>query len=233
MQIAEAGGHPPTIAMAKQAWIRVLLSKGEHALVASEAKQMLELSERFGIQTRIANAWMFLGRASIALGEVEAGMVSLRKGYDLWTSAGGKQQVRSTGRKLPTRCCVRGEATRRGSSSPTRRPSRRRPTSASTRPSCCGFAAGVWRSMATMPARKRTTRTRSPSPRNAALKLFSLRAACDLGRLWQRQGNCTEASRMLQPIYGWFTEGFQFTDLREAKALLDSQRPSGFATTAG
>ena len=54
------------------------------------------------------------------------------------------------------------------------------------------------------------------------LKLFSLRAARNLAGLWQRQGKSTEARQMLQPLYGWFTEGFGFSDLREAKALLDS-----------
>jgi predicted ATPase len=49
-----------------------------------------------------------------------------------------------------------------------------------------------------------------------------LRAARDLAGLWQRRGQSTEARQMLQPLYGWFTEGFQFSDLRETKALLDS-----------
>jgi predicted ATPase len=54
------------------------------------------------------------------------------------------------------------------------------------------------------------------------LKLFSLRAARELAGLWQRRGQGSEARQMLQPLYGWFTEGFQFSDLRETKALLDS-----------
>jgi predicted ATPase len=42
-----------------------------------------------------------------------------------------------------------------------------------------------------------------------------------LRRLWQRQGKSREARALLAPIYGWFTEGFDTADLREAKALLD------------
>jgi predicted ATPase len=49
-----------------------------------------------------------------------------------------------------------------------------------------------------------------------------LRAAVSLNRLWQRQGKCSEARELLAPIYGWFTEGFDTADLREAKALLDT-----------
>ncbi len=41
-----------------------------------------------------------------------------------------------------------------------------------------------------------------------------------LARLWQSQGKKEEAHRVLAEIYGWFTEGFDTADLREAKALL-------------
>jgi predicted ATPase len=52
-------------------------------------------------------------------------------------------------------------------------------------------------------------------------KLFELRAATSLARLWRDQGRHAEARDLLAPIYGWFTEGFDTPDLKEAKALLD------------
>ena len=52
-------------------------------------------------------------------------------------------------------------------------------------------------------------------------KSLELRAAMSLSRLWQRQGKRAEAHRLLAPIYGWFTEGFDTADLQEAKTLLD------------
>jgi predicted ATPase len=51
---------------------------------------------------------------------------------------------------------------------------------------------------------------------------LELRAAISLSRLWQRQGKGVEARQLLAPIYGWFTEGFDTADLREAKALLEA-----------
>jgi TolB-like protein/Tfp pilus assembly protein PilF/predicted ATPase/class 3 adenylate cyclase len=48
-----------------------------------------------------------------------------------------------------------------------------------------------------------------------------LRAVMSLARLWRRQGKIAEARRTLAEIYGWFTEGFDTADLREAKALLE------------
>jgi class 3 adenylate cyclase/predicted ATPase len=52
-------------------------------------------------------------------------------------------------------------------------------------------------------------------------KLWELRAAVSLARLHRDQGNHAEARDLLVPVYGWFTEGFDTADLREAKALLD------------
>ena len=52
-------------------------------------------------------------------------------------------------------------------------------------------------------------------------KLWELRAAMSLARLRRDQGRPAEARDLLAPIYGWFTEGFDTPDLKEAKALLD------------
>jgi predicted ATPase len=53
---------------------------------------------------------------------------------------------------------------------------------------------------------------------------FELRSARDLARLWHDQGKTAEARELLTPIYGWFTEGFDTPDLREAKSLLEELR---------
>jgi predicted ATPase len=52
-------------------------------------------------------------------------------------------------------------------------------------------------------------------------KMFGLRAATNLARLWRVQGKCTEARDLLARGYGWFTEGFDTPVLRDAKALLE------------
>ncbi|MDQ3828836.1 MAG: hypothetical protein M3361_05900, partial [Candidatus Tectomicrobia bacterium] len=56
--------------------------------------------------------------------------------------------------------------------------------------------------------------------RRQQAKSWELRAAMSLSRLWQQQGKRAEAYKLLAPIYGWFTEGFDTADLQEAKALL-------------
>ena len=51
---------------------------------------------------------------------------------------------------------------------------------------------------------------------------WELRAAMSMARLWRDQGKRQQARDLLSPIYGWFTEGFDTLDLKEAKALLDA-----------
>ena len=57
--------------------------------------------------------------------------------------------------------------------------------------------------------------------RDQQAKWWELRIAVSLARLWQNQGKNTEAYDLLATIYGWFTEGFDTADLKEAEALLE------------
>jgi len=57
--------------------------------------------------------------------------------------------------------------------------------------------------------------------RHQQAKSWELRAAMSMARLWRDQGKRDEARELLAPVYGWFTEGFDTLDLKEAKALLD------------
>ena len=58
--------------------------------------------------------------------------------------------------------------------------------------------------------------------RQQQAKSWELRAAMSMARLWRDQGKRVEARDLLAPVYGWFTEGFDTLDLKEAKALLDA-----------
>jgi tetratricopeptide (TPR) repeat protein len=57
--------------------------------------------------------------------------------------------------------------------------------------------------------------------RTQQAKAYELRTAVSLARFWGEQGRRTAASEILAPVYGWFTEGFETADLKEAKKLLD------------
>jgi predicted ATPase len=51
--------------------------------------------------------------------------------------------------------------------------------------------------------------------------MWELRAATSLARLWRDERRRNEGHDLLAPIYGWFAEGFETADLKDAKALLD------------
>ena len=57
--------------------------------------------------------------------------------------------------------------------------------------------------------------------RQQQAKSWELRTAMSLARLWRDQGKVQQARELLAPVYGWFTEGFDTRDLKEAKALLE------------
>jgi predicted ATPase len=57
--------------------------------------------------------------------------------------------------------------------------------------------------------------------RQQQVKSWELGAAMSMARLWRDQGKPEQARELLAPVYGWFSEGFDTLDLKEAKALLD------------
>ena len=57
--------------------------------------------------------------------------------------------------------------------------------------------------------------------RRQQAKSWELRTSTSLARLWQSQGKLRDAYELLAPVYGWFTEGFDTKDLKDARALLD------------
>jgi predicted ATPase len=67
--------------------------------------------------------------------------------------------------------------------------------------------------------------------RAQSARMWELRSATSLARLWAEQGERRRAHDMLAPIYGWFTEGFDTPDLQEAKALLNELAPAPKATS--
>ena len=56
--------------------------------------------------------------------------------------------------------------------------------------------------------------------RQQQAKSWELRASMSLARLWRDQGKPQQARELLAPVYGWFSEGFDTLDLKEAKRLL-------------
>src|SRR5262249_2674557 len=70
--------------------------------------------------------------------------------------------------------------------------------------------------------------------RQQQARWWELRAATSLAKHWHSQGRSVEARSLLEPVYSWFTEGFDTTYLKDAGALLDELKDlSGPQTQAG
>ena len=65
--------------------------------------------------------------------------------------------------------------------------------------------------------------TAASPPQQSAKGAANCRAPIYLVRLWRDQGKPKQARELLAPVYGWFTEGFDTPDLKQAKALLDER----------
>ena len=98
----------------------------------------------------------------------------------------------------------------------------RRPASATIRPSCTGCGERAGAKPATHAEAASWFRRAIDTARSQQAKSLELRAATSLARLWAEQGKRAEARDLLAPVYGWFTEGFDTADLKDAKALLDA-----------
>jgi len=87
------------------------------------------------------------------------------------------------------------------------------------RVSCSGFI--LWQSNHDFLAAENATLTFHARERLFRAKSWELRAAMSLARLWRGQSKVHQARQLLAPVYGWFTEGLDTRDLKEAKALLE------------
>jgi class 3 adenylate cyclase/predicted ATPase len=91
------------------------------------------------------------------------------------------------------------------------------------------WEAELWRLQALLQIERRNLEEADATLRRAIglaqrqeAKSLELRAATSLAHLWFERGRRREAHDLLEPVYRWFTEGFEMPDLKEAKALLDS-----------
>jgi len=245
--LAEARGHTPTRAWAMSMARWAAFRRGDLAESMRLSRELLVLAERLGFQARIATGQMMLGRALVANGDVDEGRRLLREGHAAWMAAGalatgseyashaadvllragdaeeaayyvrsGEQLVRDLGERFFEAELLRhrGQLAERGvidhvDGAPAGKPGPADDEAgADDPPSRRDVAEGFYR------------RAIDVADSQGA-KLFTLRAASDLARLLKAEGRHAEADAILRPVYGWFTEGFDYPDLRRARALLD------------
>jgi class 3 adenylate cyclase/tetratricopeptide (TPR) repeat protein len=197
--------------------------KGDWSDAITRYREALELAERYGLRALGANAKSGLGRALVATGQLDDGIRLLREGYSGWVMFGGRffstffaaaaaEVLLNAGRRdEAAEFMLAGESTQQETEERWQ---------ASAFLSLRGRLAELDGDSAE--AETAYCRAIEIAERQGAL-LYSLRAATALARLYQAQGREDEACAVLRPIYGRFTEGFDYPDLVRARGVLESR----------
>jgi len=195
--------------------------RNEFSQALARADASSALSAKHGFPQWTAYAMMFKGRALAALGSADDGIAEMQQGWADWQALGAKLVTAQATFMLADACAKAGR-----------------------------IAAGLdWIKVAAEHARtfderlldaeihrvhgellleraatgdgEACLRRSLEITRRQKAKSLELRTAMVLAQLWQCQGQRQAAYDLLAPIYGWFSEGFDSPDLRNARALLD------------
>jgi predicted ATPase len=214
--------HPPSLAVSLTIGTRLLSLVGDNAALDERANQVIAVATEQGFPQWRAHGTIFRGWVKVKSGDVTGGMSLLRSGSTAYRSTGAAMWMPHYTVLLAGACEIAGQV-----------------DEALTlldealhiveRTGERWFAAELNRLKGQLLLRQGHAEAAEELYRKALriareqeAKLWQLRAAMSLARLRRNQGWRTEARDLLAPVYGWFTEGFDTSDLREAKTLLEA-----------
>ncbi len=221
VQVARMQSHPRTLAMATQFAGHLHLFRREPDVVVEHCRTLTSLASEHGFPFYRALAEILAGCAAIQHGEGAQAVEGIKRGIDAWQSLGSglalpwflgelAEGLRSIGR-CDEALDVVSDALRQTEGSGERQ-----------------FAAELHRiaGMALLTQEKpveaeSSFRRAREIARTQGARMWELRASRSLAGLLAKQGKREEARTTVADVYGWFTEGFDTADLKEAKALLD------------
>jgi TolB-like protein/predicted ATPase len=222
LALARQDASPFGLALATFLAAELHISRREHQHVRELAEDCLALSTEHGFPQWLANGNICRGWALVAAGQEAAGVAQMREGltamHAFEADLGRSRYLALLGEacgatgQLAEGLSLLAEALDFAEQSGDR-----------------FFEAEIYRLRGELLLQSEATQAEVEECFHQAIKVaqrqeaksLELRAVMSLARLWQRQGKITEARQMLAEIYGWFTEGFDTADLKEARALLD------------
>ena len=223
VKLAVESNHPPTLANAYGYTITFEILRDNAANAQRAAEAIIKTGREYGTALYVALGALADAWARARLGDRETGIAELRQALATYSAQGNKLVVPLYGGLLAELEAkgpgVEGALIRLDQAL-----------------ALAGETGERWSDALLHRIRGQILRKRDPAntaPAEAAyltaidiaqqqgVKSFELRAALDLARLWRDQGKPQQARELLAPVYGWFTEGFDTRDLKEAKALLD------------
>jgi class 3 adenylate cyclase/predicted ATPase len=221
--IAEARrlAHQPSLAVTLAFDARLLLLLGDNAVLGERADQLIAVSTEQSFAYWRALGTIYRGWVKINSGEVAEGIFLLRSGSAAYRATGAAAWAPFHLGLLAKACELEGQIEEAvtlldDALQIVERTGER------------WFEAELNRQKGELLERREQTEPAAEQYRNArniaeeqGAKLWELRAAVSLARLRSNQGRHAEARDLLAPIYGWFTEGFDTPDLKNAQALLE------------
>jgi class 3 adenylate cyclase/predicted ATPase len=214
--------HPATLATALGFGARVLSFDGDNAVLGEWVDEMIAITAGQALAQWNAGTTVFCGWAKIQDGDVDEGISLLRSGLAAFRAPGTEMFIPHIIALLAAAYEIAGQAEEAlalldDSLQLVERTGER------------WFAAELHRHKGELLLRQGHAEAAEELYRKAlsiaeeqGAKLWELRAAASLARLRRDQGRPAEARDLLAPVYGWFTEGFGTSDLKDAKALLDA-----------
>jgi class 3 adenylate cyclase/predicted ATPase len=224
--IAEARrlAHPPSLAVSLTNGTTVLSLVGDHAILGEWVDQLVTVTTDQGFPFWRAQGTINRGWVKVRNGDVIEGISLLRSGSTAYRATGAESLTPYFTALLARACEIAGQVEEAvtlldNALQIVERTGER------------WFAAELNRHKGQLLLRQGQSEAAEELyckalgiAREQEAKLWELRAAVSLARLRRDQGRRAEARDLLAPVYGWFTEGFDTQDLKEAKALLDELR---------
>jgi predicted ATPase/class 3 adenylate cyclase len=214
-------GHPHTLAFALHVNCLFHQVRGDRTLVEERATALIKLAAEQGFPHLVATGTLFHGWAIGAGGSVEAGLEEMRRGLTLKEATGSRLKVPYYFGVLAGLHATVGQHTNAAS---LLKDALARVEGTQE----CWFAAEVHRLMGEELLRLSDSAGAEQVLHQAIMvaqeqgaKLWQLRAAKSLARLYRNQGRGSEAHDLLAPVYDAFTEGFDTPEMKEAASLLD------------
>jgi predicted ATPase len=224
--VAEARGlaHPPSLATSLSLNARLLSLLGDDAALDERTDELVAVATEQGFPFWRAQGAIFRGWVKVENGDVAEGISLLRSGSTAFRATGAELWMPHYIALLARACEIAGQIEEAMSLLDDA-------LEIVERTGERWFAAELNRHKGQLLLRQSYTEAAEELYRKALsiaeeqeAKLWELRAAVSLARLRRDQGRHSEARNLLAPVYGWFTEGFDTPDLKEAKALLDELR---------
>jgi predicted ATPase len=213
--------HPPSLAVSLSLGSRSLSFGGENVALDERVDQLIAVTTEQGLPVWRAEGTIYRGWVKVKNGDVTEGISLLRSGSIAYRATGAEQWMPHYAALLASAYQIAGKIEEGlilldDALRIVERTGQR------------WFAAELNRHKGQLLLRQGHPEAAEELYRKAlniaeeqGAKLWELRGAVSFAQLRRDQGRCAEARDLLAPVYGWFTEGFDTPDLKEAKALLD------------